>query len=76
MIRMGAGFGSKLGRPVEAGACHVPGYEAGSESSDRVKLGSQLNFRADFSQLTKSEYEVSSAPETLKEERGGGYFES
>jgi hypothetical protein len=76
MIRIETQFGSKLGRPVEAGACHVPGYKAGMVLADRVRSRSRPVFYADFSELKKSVHEVSLALETFKAERGGGSLES
>ena len=75
MIRIETEFGSRVGRPAEAGACHVPGYKAGRVSVDRVRSESRPAFHADFSELTKSVHEFSSEFETLKAERGGGFLE-
>jgi hypothetical protein len=76
MIRMETEFGSRLGRRVEAGAGHVPGYKERMLSAAHVRPEPRPAFHADFSDLTKSVHEFSSELETLKAERGGGFLES
>jgi len=76
MIRIKTEFGSRLGRRVEAGAGHVPGYKVGRVSATHARPEPQPAFHADFTDLTKSVHEFSSELETHKAERGGGFLES
>jgi hypothetical protein len=76
MIRIKTEFGSRLGKRVEAGAGHVPGYKAGRVSVAHARPEPQPAFHADFTDLMKSAHEFSSALETHKAGRGGGFLES